>query len=173
MVGYDDYPVVTWRHIYDTNIRDHALVRLDGKMAPVLSHENGMLPPVRITAILSIAADGIYHAAWFSNAPQQHGLFYAHSTDRGRLFQPAEFRQLRSPGGASYTQPRQPRLSCLKEFDGENTAVLGCIPATAEILGLRRQIGEHRRIGLAALIGENSRAYLSWNTRTRLSPDRR
>src|SRR5574340_600547 len=40
-IDTDDYPVVTWRHIYDTNIRDHALVKLDGKMAPVrLSHEN-------------------------------------------------------------------------------------------------------------------------------------
>ena len=42
----DGYPVVVWRHVYDTNIRDHALVKLDGKMAPVRQ----LLPPSSETA---------------------------------------------------------------------------------------------------------------------------
>ena len=87
-IDTDGYPVIAWRHIYDTNIRDHALVKLDGKMETLrLSHENWNIASCpHHGPSLSIASDGIYHAAWFSNAPQQHGLFYAHSSDPGKTF---------------------------------------------------------------------------------------
>ncbi|MDO8312148.1 MAG: sialidase family protein, partial [Sideroxyarcus sp.] len=84
----DGYPVIAWRHIFDANIRDHALVKLDGKMAPVrLSHENWNIAACpHHGPSLSIASDGIYHATWFSNTTEQHGLFYAYSTDQGKTF---------------------------------------------------------------------------------------
>ncbi|MDP2156061.1 MAG: sialidase family protein, partial [Sulfuricella sp.] len=73
----DDVPVIFWRHIYGKNVRDHALLRLDGKSQPVrVSRDNWEVDacPHHGPAI-SIGADGVYHLAWFNNAPQRHGLF--------------------------------------------------------------------------------------------------
>jgi len=87
-------PCCQWRHIYEANIRDQPLVKLDGKM------NNGAAKPGKLECRRLPAyghpfpslRDGIYHAAWFSNAPERHGLFYAHSETRARFFPAAEFR---------------------------------------------------------------------------------
>ncbi|NOX09395.1 MAG: exo-alpha-sialidase [Gammaproteobacteria bacterium] len=90
----DQLPVVMWRHIYGDNIRDHALTKfIDRVTAGVperVSYDQWQIDacPHHGPAI-SIAADGIYHLAWFNNAPQRHGLFYAHSEDKGRHFSKA------------------------------------------------------------------------------------
>ena len=170
-IDTDGYPVVTWRHIYGTNIRDHALVKLDGKMAPArLSHENWNTASCpHHGPSLSIAADGIYHAAWFSNAPERHGLFYAHSTDQGKTFSaPLNF-------GNFEAQPAHPYLLSLgsrvylvwKEFDGENTGIFGMHSgdggkswSAPEKLAATSDVSDW-----PMLISENSRVYLSWNTK--------
>jgi len=170
-VDTDGYPVVTWRHIYDTHIRDHALVKLDGKMAPVrLSHENWSIAACpHHGPSLSIATDGIYHAAWFSNAPERHGLFYAHSTDQGKTFSnPLNF-------GNPEAQPAHPYVLSLgsrvylvwKEFDGENTGVFGMNSGDGG-----KSWSAPGKLAISSdtsdsplLIGENNRVYLSWNTK--------
>jgi len=170
-VDIDGYPVIVWRHIYDTNIRDHALVKLDGKMAPVrLSHENWNIAACpHHGPSLSIAADGIYHAAWFSNAPERHGLFYAHSTDQGKTFSsPLNF-------GNIEAQPSRPYLLSLgsrvylvwKEFDGESTGILGMFSGDGgKSWSAREKLASTSDVSdWPLLIGENSRVYLSWNTK--------
>ena len=170
-IDADDYPVVAWRHIYDTNIRDHALVKLDGKMAPLrLSHESWDIAACpHHGPSLSIAKDGIYHAAWFSNAPERHGLFYAYSTDQGKTFSsPLNF-------GNFEAQPAHPYVLSLgsrvylawKEFDGESTGIFGMHSGdsgkswSAPIrLAATSDISDS-----PLLIGSHGRAYLSWNTR--------
>lgn len=167
----DGYPVIAWRHVYDTNIRDHALVRLDGKMAPVrLSHENWNIAACpHHGPSLSIAPDGVYHATWFSNAPQQYGLFYAHSADHGKTFStPLSF-------GNFEAQPAHPSVFSLgsrvylawKEFDGERTGILGMRSgdggktwSAPEKLATTNDVSDW-----PLLIGENNRVYLSWNTK--------
>ena len=169
-IDTDGYPVIAWRHIYDTNIRDHALVKLDGKMAPVrLSHENWNTASCpHHGPSLSIAADGIYHATWFNNAPKQHGLFYAHSTDQGKTFSsPLNF-------GNFEAQPAHPYVLSLgshvylvwKEFDGESTGILGMHSSdggkswsASEKLAATSDASDS-----PMLIGGNDRAYLSWST---------
>lgn len=170
-VDADDYPVVIWRHIYETNIRDHALVKLDGKTEPVrLSRENWNIAACpHHGPSLSIASDGTYHAAWFSNAPQQHGLFYANSTDRGKTFSgPMNF-------GNFEAQPARPFVLGLgsrvylawKEFDGENTGVFvmrsgdgGKSWSVPEKLASTADASDW-----PFLTSSNDRVYLSWNTR--------
>jgi hypothetical protein len=170
-IDTDGYPVIAWRHVYDSNIRDHALVKLDGKMAPVrLSHDNWNIAACpHHGPSLSIASDGIYHAAWFSNAPERHGLFYAHSTDQGKTFSvPLNF-------GNFEAQPAHPYLLGFgsdvylvwKEFDGENTGVFGMHSVdggkswpTPKKLAVTSDVSDW-----PLLIGENNRAYLSWNTK--------
>lgn len=167
----DRYPVVVWRHVYDTNIRDHALVKLDGKMAPVrLSHENWNVAGCpHHGPSLSIASDGVYHATWFSNAPERHGLFYAHSADQGKTFSaPLNF-------GNPEAQPARPYVLSLgsrvylvwKEFDGENTGIFGMHSGDGgkswSVPG--KLAGTSDVSDWPLLIGSNNRAYLSWNTK--------
>jgi len=170
-IDSDDYPVVTWRHIYDGNVRDHALVKLDGKMAPVrLSNENWSIAACpHHGPSLSIAADGAYHAAWFSNAPQQRGLFYAYSTDRGKTFSsPLNFGNIEAQPSRPYVLSLGSRVYLAwKEFDGESTGILGMRSvdggkswSAPERLAATSDISDW-----PMLIGENSRVYLSWNTR--------
>jgi Neuraminidase (sialidase) len=170
-VDVDGYPVIAWRHIYDTNIRDHALVKLDGKMAPVrLSQENWS-----VTACphhgpsLSIAPDGIYHAAWFSNAPERHGLFYAHSTDRGKNFSvPLNFGNFESQAAHPYVLSMGSRVYLVwKEFDGESTSIIGMLSNDGG-----KSWGAPKKLAATSdasdwplLMGKNNRAYLSWNTK--------
>jgi len=167
----DGYPVAVWRHVYDTNIRDHALVRLDGKMVPVrLSHENWNVAGCpHHGPSLSIAADGVYHATWFSNAPQRQGLFYAYSADRGRTFSaPLNF-------GNPEAQPAHPYVLSLgsrvylvwKEFDGENTGIFGMRSGDGgKSWSVPEKLADTSDMSdWPLLIGTNNQAYLSWNTK--------
>src|SRR3989338_8195912 len=170
-VDTDDYPVVVWRHIYDTNIRDHALAKLDGRMAPVrLSQENWNVAGCpHHGPSLSIASDGIYHAAWFSNAPERHGLFYAHSTDQGRTFSsPLNFGNFEAQPARPYVFSLGDRVYLVwKEFDGENTGIFGMHSgdggkswSVPEKLASTSDVSDW-----PMLISENNMAYLSWNTK--------
>ena len=167
----DGYPVAVWRHVYDTNIRDHALVRLDGKMVPVrLSHENWNVAGCpHHGPSLSIAADGVYHATWFSNAPERQGLFYAYSADRGRTFSaPLNF-------GNPEAQPAHPYVLSLgsrvylvwKEFDGENTGIFGMRSGDGGMSwSAPKKLADTSDVSdWPLLIGTNNQAYLSWNTK--------
>ena len=167
----DGYPVVVWRHVYDTNIRDHALVKLGGKMAPVrLSHENWNVAGCpHHGPSLSIASDGVYHATWFSNAPERQGLFYAHSADQGKTFSaPLNF-------GNPEAQPTHPYVLSLggrvylvwKEFDGENSGIFGMRSgdggkswSAPEKLASTSDVSDW-----PLLISANNQVYLSWNTK--------
>lgn len=90
-IAPDNTPVITWRHVFDGGIRDHALVKFSDWNTPGDTHRLGQ-DNWKIDACphhgpgLSIADSGIYHAVWFSNSPTHQGLFYAYSTDSGRYF---------------------------------------------------------------------------------------
>ena len=81
-------PVIVWRHIYGRNVRDHAVLRLDGTSPPQrVAHDNWEIDACpHHGPALSIAADGSYHVAWFTGAASRPGLFYARSTDAGQNF---------------------------------------------------------------------------------------
>ena len=170
-IDTDGYPVIAWRHIYDTNIRDHALVKLDGKMAPVrLSHENWNIAACpHHGPSLSIAQDGIYHATWFNNAPERHGLFYAHSSNQGKTFSsPLNFGNFEAQAAHPYVLGLGNRVYLVwKEFDGESTGILGMLSndggkswSAPGKLAATSDVSDS-----PLLIGEGNRAYLSWNTK--------
>lgn len=75
----DGVPLVFWRHIFDRNVRDHALLKLDNKSTLMrVSHDQWAVDacPHHGPAI-SVAYDGTRHLAWYNNAPERQGLFYA------------------------------------------------------------------------------------------------
>jgi len=170
-IDTDDYPVAIWRHIYDTNIRDHALVKLDGKMTPVrLSHENWNIAACpHHGPSLSIASDGIYHATWFNNAPERHGLFYAYSTDHGKTFSsPLNFGNFEAQAAHPYVLSLGSSVYLAwKEFDGQSTSILimnssdgGKAWSAPKKLAATSEVSDR-----PLLISGNNRAYLSWNTK--------
>lgn len=167
----DGYPVIAWRHVYDTNIRDHALVKLDGKMTPVrLSYDNWSVAACpHHGPSLSIASDGIYHAAWFNNAPERHGLFYARSTDQGRTFSsPLGFGNFEAQAAHPYVLSLGGIVYLAwKEFDGESTRILGMRSGDdGKTWSAPKKLAATSDVSDSPLlIGESNHAYLSWNTK--------
>lgn len=166
----DGTPVIAWRHIFGKNVRDHAMQRLDGKSELVrLSHENWEIDACpHHGPSLSIAADGIYHAAWFSSAPERRGLFYAHSSDQGKSFStPFSFGNLKAQPAHPYVLSLDKRVFIAwKEFDGEATSI-HLIQSTDG----GRLWSEPIKIATTAdtsdhpmLVANGEKTYLSWNT---------
>lgn len=97
-----DFPVIAWRHIYGDNIRDHSIVSFDNRLKPRipdrLSNDNWMIDGCpHHGPSLSISDSNIYHAVWFNDAKQRHGVFYANSHDAGKSFsQPVEVGQYKN-----------------------------------------------------------------------------
>ncbi|GLX78768.1 lipoprotein [Thalassotalea insulae] len=83
-----------WRHIYQQNTREFALLTLDGKKEPVkvsddrwqingCPHQGGAL---------SIDRNNRYHMTWYNQGEKGKGIFYAYSDDQGsHLSQPLAF----------------------------------------------------------------------------------
>ncbi len=126
-IDRDGVPVIAWRHVYESDIRDHALARLDGTSAPVrASHDHWHVEACpHHGPSLVIDDKGVYHLAWFSNAPQRAGLFYAHSTDQGRSFsKPVAFGdEARAAAHPAMLTVGMRVFLAWKEFDGENMTI--------------------------------------------------
>ena len=165
----DGVPAILWRHVFGKNTRDHALLKLDGLSAVQRASQDGW----EIDACphhgpaLSIAEDGVYHLAWFTNAAQRQGLFYARSADGGKTYSaPLPFGDFDAQAGHAdvLSQGRMVYL-VWKEFDGETGGAY---------LMISRDGGANwsapRKVATSAdnsdhplLIGHGKRVYLSWN----------
>lgn len=123
-------PVLLWRDIYGDQIRDHSLIAFRDADTPGpirrVSHDGW-----RIDACphhgpsLSVASNGVLHAAWFDNAPDRHGLFYARSSDRGAHFSvPMSFGDYDRQAGHPSVLAQGERVYLVwQEFDGERTHI--------------------------------------------------
>lgn len=166
----DGTPIIVWRHIFGKNIRDHAMMRLDGKSQPIrLSYENWEVDacPHHGPAI-SIANDGNYHFVWFSNSSERYGLFYSYSSDQGKHFsRPLNF-------GNFQAQASHPDILSLgqrvfiawKEFDGMATGIYlihsidgGNIWSAPQKIASTAGSSDY-----PFLVSDGNKNYLSWNT---------
>lgn len=123
-------PVIVWRHIFEGDIRDHAIARLPGfepGNVQRLSFDQWKIDacPHHGPAI-DIGFDGTYHTVWFNNAPDRHGLFYARSEANGATFsKPINFG--RYDAGAAHPDVlslNERVYLTWKEFDGRQTQAL-------------------------------------------------
>lgn len=168
----DGTPVVFWRRVYGKNIRDHALLRVDGTSTPVrVSHDEWAVDACpHHGGGLSIAPDGVYHMAWFDDGPQRHGLFYANSRDRGRSFSPP------MAFGDYDRQAAHPHVLSLgkrvlltwKEFDGKEASVwvLASSDGGQSWSAPRRLAATAGASDHPLLVAGKDRAFVSWNTAT-------
>ena len=127
----DGLPVILWRHIFDKNTRDHALVKLiDKKIVGKIrraSFDNWQVDgcPHHGPSISS-TNEGIYHLTWFNNAPERHGLFYANTKDQGKTFSsPMSFGNYKAAASHPQVVSTGKNLYLLwKEFDGKQSSLI-------------------------------------------------
>ena len=90
-IDNDNLPVVLWRHVFEGQIRDQALVKFKDWHTPGpvqrASQDNWKIEACpHHGPALSIADNGTYHSVWFSGAADHQGLFYSYSNDQGKSF---------------------------------------------------------------------------------------
>lgn len=171
-LGPDGVPSAFWRHVYDGNVRDHALMRLDSRD-----------PPRRIThghwkvdacphhgPALAIDHEGVHHFAWFDNGPHARGLFYARSRDGGKSVSkpmPISDPSLRPDHPALLAHGDSGRIwLAWKEFDGESTRLRSMYSvnggrdwSTPATTGTSADATDHPQ-----LLAHGAQVFVSWNT---------
>jgi len=124
----DGTPLLLWRHVFEPNERDHALVRLDVEHGGAAVPERATFDRWRIDACphhgpsLVVAADGTRHAVWFNEREGEGRVFYGRLAD-GRV------EGQRTVGGQRAAHAdialAGARIAVVwKEFDGERTRLL-------------------------------------------------
>jgi hypothetical protein len=168
------HPVIIFRDIFEGSIRDHAIVTFSDLQTPGeihrVSHDEW-----QITACphqgpsLSIAANGTYHVAWYTNGKARKGLFYASSRDGGKTFSDP------LPIGQADHGPSRPFVLAgprgvtmvWKEFDGEKTVVNLMVShddgqswSKPRTISSTTDASDH-----PLLISDGRKTYLSWMTK--------
>ncbi|MDP2177288.1 sialidase family protein [Methylicorpusculum sp.] len=172
-IDIDGLPTVMWRHVFDDNIRDHALVNFKtwNDPGPVLrvSRENWKIDacPHHGPGFSIGGHNGRYHGVWFNNADSAHGLFYAYSDDQGNRFSPpVNFGNYEL--GASH-----PDVMALNgqvfiawnEFDGTQNRLMSMVSnddgqtwETPRIVARTKEQSDH-----PFLISDGRQVYISWH----------
>jgi len=170
-IAPDNTPVITWRHVFEGGIRDHALVKFNDWNTPGDTHRLGR-DNWKIDACphhgpgLSISDSGIYHAVWFSGSATNQGLFYAYSTDAGRHFStPVSFGK--EGAGHPHVLALGSRVNVVwQEFDGTNNVIKliksaddGKSWSKPEAVAQTAKSGDQ-----PFLVSDGQKIYLSWKT---------
>lgn len=170
-IDNDNLPVVLWRHVFEGQIRDQALVKFKDWNTPGpvqrASQDNWKIEACpHHGPALSIADDGTYHSVWFSGAAEHQGLFYGYSNDQGKSFSAAY------PFGNQGA--KHPSVMAIghnvaiiwSEFDGKNNLIKliqsadsGKTWSTAKTVASTTESADD-----GFLISDGDALYLSWQT---------
>lgn len=166
-------PVLLFRAIFGRNVRDHGVVAFGGRESP---------GPLRRVAddhwaidacphhgpALAIAADGSYHAAWFTQGSARSGVFYAHSHDGGKTFSaPMRLGNPAQRISRPYVLAEGTRVwLAWKEFDGELATVHAQVSTDAGAgWSAPREVARTGGYSDHPLLTAHAgKAYLSWQT---------
>lgn len=167
-------PVVIFRNIFDGGVRDHAVMTFTdlstpGEIRRVSNDDWQINACPHHGPSLTVAPNGTYHVAWYTNGKVRKGLFYAHSRDEGRTFSAP------MPLGQPGRNPTRPfvfagvtgTVMVWKEFDGEKTSVQMTISrddgetwSPAKTISSTSDTSDH-----PLLVSNGKRIYLSWMTK--------
>lgn len=160
----------TWRHVFEPNVRDHAIAMLkpDGSVAAMhrATFENWCLDacPHHGPSVAQ-DAEGHLHAVWFSGAPQNEGVFYGRVDRRGED-------SSRRIGGAAAEHAdigaAGHRVAIAwKEFDGTRTRLRGMISEDEGTTWKERELaGSIDPADHPHVLSFHQQFYVLWNTRT-------
>ena len=90
-IAANQLPAVFWRHVFDGQIRDHALIRFNAKDQPgpiqKIGNDHWRIDgcPHHGPAI-SISPQGNFYTTWFTDGDVRKGLFFSASLDQGKNF---------------------------------------------------------------------------------------
>lgn len=121
-------PVALWRHVFQPNIRDHALAELTptGRPRPVA---RATFDDWRIDACphhgpsIAYAPDGTRHQVWFNGKEDGGGVFYAAAAPAGTLSKPVALGTAQASHADVAVHGRHIAV-VWKQFDGQSTAIL-------------------------------------------------
>lgn len=123
-------PAVIFRNIFDGGVRDHAVMTFTDMSTPGeirrVSEDDWQINACpHHGPSLTVAPNGTYHVAWYTNGKARKGLFYSHSRDEGRTFSaPMALGQpRRNPTRPYVLAGAKGTVIAWKEFDGEKTSV--------------------------------------------------
>ncbi|WP_232299405.1 exo-alpha-sialidase [Azoarcus sp. CIB] len=120
----DGLPLLMWRHVFEPNERDHAVVKLSAEGAPG-QVARATFDRWRIDACphhgpsLAVAPDGTRHAVWFNEKDGEGRVFYGRLKD-GRVDGQRALGGERAAHADIATAGRHVAI-VWKEFDGERT----------------------------------------------------
>jgi len=121
-------PVAFWRHVFEPNVRDHALAELtpDGKPSAI---RRATFDDWRIDACphqgpgLAFSADGKRHQVWFDMKENEGGVFYAAADAAGKLEKPIRLGDAQAQH-ADVAVRGSDIVLAWKQFDGKASAIL-------------------------------------------------
>lgn len=130
-IDTDGFPVVFGRFVFAGSVRDHGILKMttngpSGESWRVTYDEWQIEACPMHGPALSIAQDGRYHIAWFTQGRTRQGLFYAYSDDQGKHFsQPMPFSNTEALAGHADVLALGNRVVLVwKEFDGKKTRIM-------------------------------------------------
>jgi len=158
-----------WRHVFEPNIRDHALARITGD-GRVSEFRRATFEDWKLDVCphhgpsLAADANGRLHAVWFSQAPKASGAFY------GRLVKGGVEGGQRIGGKAA----EHPDLAAdgrrivvaWKEFDGQRSLLKAMLSEDAgETWKMRQLAATAGASDQPRVLASRGRFFVFWNTR--------
>jgi len=127
-VNADGKPIAFWRHIFEPNARDHALIELtpDGNLPPLV---RATFDDWRVDACphhgpsIAYAPDGTRHQTWFNVKNDEGSVFYASANSNGVLSKPMKLGSAQAQHADVAVQGNKVAV-VWKQFDGKVTAIL-------------------------------------------------
>jgi hypothetical protein len=125
----DGKVMALWRHVFEPNVRDHAMAQLTATGA-VAAPVRTTFDDWRIDACphqgpaLAFAGDGTRHQAWFALKGEEGGVFYANAAPGGKLGTPVKLGSDQADHAVIAIDEKTIVLAW-RQFDGKATAILG------------------------------------------------
>jgi len=127
----DGVPMAMWRHVFEPDIRDHALRALTpdgspGKLVRATFDDWHVNACPHHGPSLAYGADGRRHQTWFAVRGDTGGVFYAASKADGSLGEPVKLGSAQAEHPDVLTDGNQV-VVVWKQFDGQQTMILSRI----------------------------------------------